>query len=179
MKSSQAKQVKSRPVKSSQVNSSHITSRQVTSRHVTATLPNPRGRTGRPPTTPGSSEFVHAAPCATALHAWRCIVNPCGTSRCAPVPLWGSASRALCSHSRLARSVLAPPGPARLSLRRSDWRWLSDVRHLLAADVINRRASAPRRRSAGEVLGHPRAAVRAAADLCAARILFVIWALAV
>ena len=49
----------------------------------------------------------------------------------------------------------------------------------LAADAINRRASAPRRRSAGEVLGHPRAAVRAAADLCAARILFVIRACAV
>ena len=46
-------------------------------------------------------------------------------------------------------------------------------------NVINRRASAPRRRSAGEVLGHPRAAVRAAADLCAARILFVIRACAV
>ena len=52
-------------------------------------------------------------------------------------------------------------------------------RDLLAADAINRRASAPRRRSAGEVLGHPRAAVRAAADLCAARILFVIRACAV
>ena len=64
---------------------------------------------------------------------------------CAPLPLWGSASRALCSHARLARSVLASPGPARLSLRRSDQRWLSDLRHLLAADAINRRASAPRR----------------------------------
>ena len=69
-----------------------------------------------------------------------------------------------------------PVGAVRRHVRRNGDRTArAGVENVIfAADAINRRASAPRRRSAGEVLGHPRAAVRAAADLCAARILFVI-----
>ena len=66
-----------------------------------------------------------------------------------------------CMRARTAHSVLATACPlaACAAQTRPPWRRLLEQRHLLAANVINRRASAPRRRSAGEVLGQPRAAV--------------------
>ena len=95
-----------------------------------------------------------------------------------------SARRPRAHHQRAATAHTAPAGsppssPPVGAVRRHVRRNGDRTARAGVENVINRRASAPRRRSAGEVLGHPRAAVRAAADLCAARILFVIRACAV
>ena len=141
------------------------------------------------PTTAGFVVDEHFI-CFSCL-TWR-FESRAHTGQCAPRSLPArlgdlsptSARRPRAHHQRAGTAHTAPAGsppssPPVGAVRRHVRRNGDRTARAGVENVINRRASAPRRRSAGEVLGHPRAAVRAAADLCAARILFVIWALAV
>ena len=144
------------------------------------------------PTTAGFVVDEDSGFCFSCL-TWR-FESRAHTGQCAPRPRSlparlgdlspTSARRPRAHHQRAATAHTAPAGsppssPPVGAVRRHVRRNGDRTARAGVENVINRRASAPRRRSAGEVLGHPRAAVRAAADLCAARILFVIRACAV
>ena len=104
---------------------------------------------------------------------WRFESRAQHTGQCAPRSLPArlgdlsptSARRPRAHHQRAATAHTAPAGsppssPPVGAVRRHVRRNGDRTARAGVENVINRRASAPRRRCAGEVLGHPRAAVR-------------------